>query len=250
VVLFLLLPAKVENLAQKKAMKIGVGDIDDLELEIRMHIQMDGFDDSVFTIHGSKIGKRKTKPAAAGRGLHRDTLQHPGGHGESGGEGPREVLRLHPRRAVVQVLRVAVRVVRLPVRGCRRRAAGGAEQDPFLLPQDAPPQRPQPGARRRARLAVVSDGGRREGAVGLVVSTGSGRGVDVVVVVAVALEVEAGADESPAGEGGFTGAGGLALEARAVAAAAVHDEELETRGGCGCAGKWACGRCSRRLSCL
>jgi hypothetical protein len=32
-----------------------------MELEIRMHIQMDGFDDSVFTIHGSKIGKRKKR---------------------------------------------------------------------------------------------------------------------------------------------------------------------------------------------
>jgi hypothetical protein len=238
VVLFLL-PAKVENLAHtQKAMKIGVGDIDDLELEIRMHIQMDGFDDSVFTIHSSKIGKRKkTKPEAAGRRLHRDTMQHPGGHGESRGEGPREVLWLHPRRAVVEVLRVAVRVVRLLVRGCRRHAAGGAEQDPLLLPQDAPPQRPQPGASRRARLAVVSDGGGRGG-------------VDVVVVVAVALEVEAGADESPAGEGGCAGAGGLALEARAVAAAAVHGEELEMMGGCGCAGKWDCGRSDRRLSCV
>ncbi|KAL5654078.1 hypothetical protein ACJX0J_033397, partial [Zea mays] len=71
--------------------------------------------------------------------------------GEARGEGPRVVVGLHPRLAVVEVLRVAVRVVGLPGRRRRRHAAGGAEQDALLLPHDAAPQRPQPGARRRPR---------------------------------------------------------------------------------------------------
>lgn len=166
-------------------------------------------------------------------------MKHPGGDSEARGEGAREVVWLHPRRAVVEVLRVAVRVVRLPVRRRRRRhAAGGAEQDPLLLAQDTPPQTPQPGARGRAGLAVVRGGGGVS-AVDLVVPAGGGGGgVDVVVVVVVAVEIKASADESPAGEVGGAGAGGLALEARAVAAAAaaVHGEELEMRGGCGLVG--------------
>jgi len=124
-----------------------------------MHVQM-GMDASVFTVHGTKIGgkdkqKKRILPPGAGdrRSLHGDPLEHPGGDGEARGEGSREVVGLHPRLAVVEVLRVAVRVVGLPVRSRRgrRHAAGGAEQDPLLLPHDAAPQRPQPRSRRRPR---------------------------------------------------------------------------------------------------
>jgi hypothetical protein len=82
-------------------------------------------------------------------------------------------------------------------------------------------------------MAVVRGGGG-VGAVGLVVSAAGGGagGVDVVIVEVVAVEVEAGADEPPAEEGGATGAGGLALETRAVAAAVHGEEESEMRGDC------------------
>lgn len=51
----------------------------------------------------------------------------------------------------------------------------------------------------------------------------------VVVVVVVTVEVEACADEPPPGDGRRAGAGGLALEPRAVAAAVHGDDEH----GCG-----------------
>ena len=102
-----------------------------------------------------KLGEKIKKNLATGgrRSLHGDPLEHPGGDDEARGEGSREVVGLHPRLAVVEVLRVAVGVVGLPVRRrrVRRHAAGGAEQDPLLLPHDAAPQRPQPRARGRPR---------------------------------------------------------------------------------------------------
>ena len=126
------------------------GEIDDMK---ELNAFTDGIAASLF--HNSRLqnwqrrkGENPSRRRFVGaEPLHGDPLEHPGGDGEARGEGSREVLGLHPRLAVVEVLRVAVGVVGLPVRRRRRgHAAGGAEQDPLLLPLDAAPQAPQPRA--------------------------------------------------------------------------------------------------------